>query len=472
MKDAPDDLDAVPWSLTVTEHEECAEALREAGVRAVSLRRGWQDEALNEPAVLLVGRAQKIAGDLRKKFGVGATYAAQLPVAYEFPSELLASQRRLRQRAVGRDLAPAEARALWRALVEQDALPCEVAPTNHPDAKPRPKFEPFQSAFELGKRPRRPLVWGAGLPAGGLGMLFGSFKACKSFVAYGLAVAIADGEPFLGFDVAQGTVLVLAGEGGEGIADRIRAATTCARVANAEDELHRRLAIRTQMPNILSDEGWGDLARAIEATDTRPALLIIDTWARLLAAAGVDPLDNAAAMAVVDALKRLQDRFGLAVLVLAHTGHGDGDRAMGAKAVAGACDFIFKVERRDADPLPKVRLDFAGPNLKCKDGREADPLDVDLAEVVVGDRDGKPVTSCRIDLWRPAKAEPKAERKPRAREVLLLLSQEAGPRGITFGAAEAAVGSKSTTSDALAKLTEAGILQRFNDGAGDRWRRT
>lgn len=469
--DARDDLEALPWRLTIVEHEECAEALREAGVRAVSLRRGWQDEVLNEPAVLLVGRAQKIAGDLRRKFGVGATYAAQLPIAYEFPSELLASQRRLRQRAVGRDLAPAEARALWRELVEKDALPCEVAPTNHPDAKPRPKFVPFQSAFELGKRPRRPLVWGAGLPAGGLGMLFGSFKACKSFLAYGLAAAIVDGEPFLGFPTARGTVLVLAGEGEEGIVDRIRAATTCARVANPDDELHRRLRIRTVMPNVLDDEGFGDLARAIEAADPRPMLLILDTWARVCAAAGVDPLDNAESMRVVDALKRLQDRFGLAVLILAHSGNGDAERAMGARSLPGSCDFIFRTERRDNDPLPKIRLDFAGSGCKAKDSREADPIDVDLAEVVVGDRDGAPVTSCRIDTWRSSKAtQPKAERKPRAREVLILAAQEAGRRGFAFAEAATTVGSKSTASEALAKLVGAGLLERFDDAAGERWR--
>ena len=462
-------LDAMPWSVAVTEHEECADALRAAGLRAVSLRRGWQDEVAGESAVLLVGRAQRIAGDLHKKFGVERCFGASVPLPYEFPSEFIASQRRLRQKSAGRDLEPHEVAGLWRELVEVGALPVEVAPTNHPDAKPQPKHIPFESVFAFGQRPRRPLVWGAGFPAGGFGVLFGAPESFKSFVAYGLACAIVDGEPFLGHKTAAGSVLVVAGEGQESIADRIRAATTCARVADPVDSLNKRLLVRGEMPNLVDPSGFDEFSRSIEAASPSPALLIVDTWARLAAACRIEVTkDNDGTMVIVEALKRLQRRFGLGVLVIAHTNLTTDERPMGAQALVGAAEFVFSAKRRTGFGRPSVRLDFDGGARKNKDRAKAAAIEADLASVVVGDFEGEPVTSLRLDTWRTVKEadEPKA-RGPKAKEAILLALQAAGHEGITLeDARKAASKAQSTTFEALERLEAAGMVKRD----GGRWR--
>jgi RecA/RadA recombinase len=88
---------------------------------------------------------------------------------------------------------------------------------------PKAGFAP-QSVAELrrqGIKPREDLIAGI-LPRGGLLQILGAPKEGKSILALNLAVAIAQGKPFLGFQTIEGPVLYLTAEGGAGLViDRV-----------------------------------------------------------------------------------------------------------------------------------------------------------------------------------------------------------------------------------------------------------
>ena len=96
-----------------------------------------------------------------------------------------------------------------------------VKPFPAPNSIPPPKevvgrasnFKPVK-ASDLLAQPPVPLtwVWESYLPVGSLALLAAFMKVGKSTFAYALAVAVAQGRPFLGYPTKQGCVLILAVE--------------------------------------------------------------------------------------------------------------------------------------------------------------------------------------------------------------------------------------------------------------------
>lgn len=74
-------------------------------------------------------------------------------------------------------------------------------------------FCPVSAAELLSGEPEPiPWVWEPFLPEGGLALLVAFMKVGKSTFVYALAVAVAQGQPFLGYPTKQGGVLILAVE--------------------------------------------------------------------------------------------------------------------------------------------------------------------------------------------------------------------------------------------------------------------
>jgi sarcosine oxidase gamma subunit len=170
------------------------------------------------------------------------------------------------------------------------------------------------------------------VPAAGVVLLVGRPKSGKSTLARALAVAVAQGRPFLGRPVQQGPVLLLSLE------DR-----------RQDVARHfRTLGLRPEDPLLAAD--------ALDKPETlhawvrvhRPVLVIVDTVGRILR------LQDASAYAEVtqalDGLLRLARESGAALVLLHHAPKGsDGrevvDAPLGSTAFAGTADVVLHLKR-------------------------------------------------------------------------------------------------------------------------------
>jgi hypothetical protein len=351
------------------------------------------------------------------------------------------------------------------------AAAIEAAPVEVPiGPESSPMAVRFLRPWELAEMPQRELLWGAGLGRGELGMLFGPWGSFKSFVGLALAVAIADGADFLGFKTKPGAVGLIVGEGAAGQVDRLRAATSVARIADRDDAIHDRIGIACGVPALTTAAGFDATVAAIEAMPVLPSLVIIDTVARALSAAGLDENSTSEMGLFVAALDRLRARFpGLAILAVHHSGNDRTDRCRGSIALPSGCDFVAHTEPRRGHGLPSVRLIID----KVKDGENPAPLRLDFAKVVVrDDADGKPVSSLRIDSYAPDVPERDPSPKARTEDLLRDAMRAAGAAGIDSAGARSATSKvASTVSEALGRMVESDEVEPFTDETGrKRWR--
>lgn len=402
----------------------------------------------------------------------GHDYIVDLATETLHSALLSADAVELRQHARQRKIADLGRRIAWTAQEGGDvaALLAEAAQVAISAGSPQPAVR-FLRPCDMAAMPPRELIWRAGFGRGELGVLFGRWGSCKSFVALGLAVALADGTLFLGFKTRPCVVGLIVGEGAGGQVDRLRAATAVARVADPADPMHDRLGICCGIPALTTAEGFNATVRAVEAMPLRPDVVVIDTVARAMSAAGLDE-DRTAEMGLfVAACDRLKARFpGMAVLLVHHSGNGPQERGRGSSVLPAACDFQLRVEPlASAGSLPRVRLVF----VKVKDGALPPPMRLDFAQVVVRtDDEGEPVTSLRLsDFCQDASTE-QPNTKPNAGDLLDEALEAAGDEGLTFNAAKTATTkAASTVSEHLKRRVQAGKVEPFTDAEGkQRWR--
>lgn len=239
------------------------------------------------------------------------------------------------------------------------------------------------SGQEIVARPREPNWLVADfLEKNVLGMVFGDPGSGKSFILLDWSLCVASGVAWNGHDVAAGSVVYVAGEGHGGLARRLEA-WSLHRGQDIPATIHfSERAVAFNDPRAI-----GELVGEIDALPQAPALIVVDTLAR--ATPGAD-LDKGRDMGqFVGACDRLRERYGCAVLVVHHSGHGDKGRAMNSIALKGACDFEAGIMRESKAVL---RLTCT----KMKDGEEFPDTflefhTVTLSKPVVG-TDGLPRT--------------------------------------------------------------------------------
>jgi hypothetical protein len=176
-----------------------------------------------------------------------------------------------------------------------------------------------------------------------LAVIFGKPGSGKSFVAIDMAASVASGTPYHGRDVLQGPVIYIAGEGNNGLRRRLAAWERHHGVSLADAPLR----FSRRATSLLDPEEAGAVITAIDAVAQAegkpPRLVIIDTLARNFGAGDENSTrDMSLFVAGVDSIK---GRFpGCSVLLVHHTGHGEGDRARGSSVLLGALDAEFRVE--------------------------------------------------------------------------------------------------------------------------------
>jgi len=152
-------------------------------------------------------------------------------------------------------------------------------------------------------------LWGAGA----VGIIGGSPKACKTWLALELAVAVASGQPCLGrFAVPRpGPALVFAAEDApHQIKSRLQ---SLARARNAD---FAALDVRLIVENSLRLDRAQDLQRLrLTLATHRPRLLVLDPYVRLQSS---DENDVRSVSAILSALRDLSRTFQVAVALVHH----------------------------------------------------------------------------------------------------------------------------------------------------------
>lgn len=167
-----------------------------------------------------------------------------------------------------------------------------------------------------------------------LAWLYGKPGSAKSFVALDWAGCIGSGLPWHLRRVSTGPVLYLVAEGASGIRKRVRAWEQAFRLPMNNVTF---LPMSVQLLNGIDRQALVALIK-----DMRPALVIIDTQARVTV--GADENSNGEMSKVVDAADQIRQACGACVLMVHHSGKNGLDMR-GASAFEGAATSIIKVTK-------------------------------------------------------------------------------------------------------------------------------
>jgi len=171
------------------------------------------------------------------------------------------------------------------------------------------------------------------LPSGGLSVIGGKPKAGKSVLSRCLALDVARGRPFLGFETTQGSVFYL------GLEEK-----------RAEVKKHFQAMGATPEDPIsvfIAPSPQDGLVQLQEATEReRPALIIVDPIFKLVRVK--DSNDYAEVSNALEPLLTMARRTGAHVLGVHHLGKGDRpdeDSLLGSTAIFAAVDSAFFLKR-------------------------------------------------------------------------------------------------------------------------------
>lgn len=203
----------------------------------------------------------------------------------------------------------------------------------------------------LPSRPRRDEIVSGILAAGELVAVAGRGGVGKTALLARLAVDIAEGRPFLGRSVSQGSVVYVAAEKAEEVKRRLLA-------------IRRRTSapvyVTQARPNLADMGDVEALATAIEKIceiERRcPSLIVIDTLARSMPGLNEDRAIDTAR--VIDALTHLAERVPTAAVVVAHHVGKASNALRGSSALTAGLDLVLRVDR-GVGPTGKIIVEKA-----------------------------------------------------------------------------------------------------------------
>ncbi len=180
----------------------------------------------------------------------------------------------------------------------------------------------------------------------GVTVLAGRPKVGKSFLALGLAYAVATGTPALGVPVEQGDALYLALEDSD---QRLQA-----RIQAVQHDGPRPDHLYCDVKSPPLDEGGLDRIRAWSLDRPNARLVVIDVFKKVRPKKrrGEDAYD--AEYRATDLLKGLADEHGIAILVVYHTrklpARDPLDTVIGSTGVTAAADAVLILSDTDRGP--------------------------------------------------------------------------------------------------------------------------
>jgi hypothetical protein len=227
------------------------------------------------------------------------------------------------------------------------------------------------------------------IPSQSVGMIYGPSGAGKSHIAFDIAVCIANGLDWCDKSTKQGHVLIMAGEGHNGLTRRLK---SIEKVRDIEINTSN-ISISERAIGIDSDAGLKEVIDAIDELDAAPDLIIIDTLSRHLMESSENSNEDMAK--VVINLEYLMRKYNTAVLLVHHTGKNPKSGSRGASSLRANIDFSFVVE-------PFIFQQLKHCELKCEKQKDASddlpPLSfgIEVVELDECDDTGKPITGACV----------------------------------------------------------------------------
>lgn len=200
------------------------------------------------------------------------------------------------------------------------------------------------------------------IPEAGVIVLAGDPGAGKTLLAIDVALRLAHGMGWLGRDCKPASTLYLAGEGGSGLASRLRAW----KAANSGSKplTDCFVSVHDGVPDLTSPSAISEMEQLI--VDSRavygrvPDIVVIDTLA--MAIPGSDENDSGAIGKVMQVLSELRRRYGCTFIIIHHFRKPAGDRGKGGSshrssmhmvrgstAIVGAADVVLLAVNDDGN---------------------------------------------------------------------------------------------------------------------------
>jgi hypothetical protein len=241
---------------------------------------------------------------------------------------------------------------------------------------------PSRFAHEMaGQEPIKWLIKGV-VPKAELIILYGASGAGKTFVALDHAFAIARGVDWRGRRVDQGVVVIIAAEGGKGVAQRLQA---YAQYHGIDLRDVPNLRIITAAPNFLEGDDIAEVIAELQSIGG-VSCVMVDTLAQVTPGANENTSeDMGRALSNVRLIHRATDAT---VYGIHHAGKDLSRGSRGWSGLKAAADAQIEVLRHEGGDR-EIHIE------KMKDGEDGLRWGFKLEVVDLGvDYDGDPVTSC------------------------------------------------------------------------------
>lgn len=214
--------------------------------------------------------------------------------------------------------------------------------------------------------------------------LSGKFGTYKSMIAVAWCHALATGQEWCGHAAVDGPtpVLYLAAEGAPGIRQRIAALDNLHGVKAARG----LLTVISRPLKITEAEDLAVLRLLLHETGSK--LLVLDTWHRITPGGEENSASEQAIP--VDAVTALRDDFGVTVLAIHHTGHGQA-HARGSSSLEDDADSSWLIKLGSGSEDAEDRSIRNPRNLHHRKAKDSDTLEPQLLGLMV-DEEAK--TAC------------------------------------------------------------------------------
>jgi hypothetical protein len=263
------------------------------------------------------------------------------------------------------------------------------------------------------------------LQDGDLAVAYGPSGEGKTFVALDMALCVATGTFWHGHAVRSGPVIYIAAEGSRGIRNRVRA-WAGEQLQDVTSPLHTRfycvpeaVQLRTELDRLID---------AVRHLDPKPKLIVVDTLARSIV--GLEENSATEMGEALHACGELQRATGATVLLIHHTGKGEGkDVERGSSALRAAADSMIIVRRDDAD---MIHVEVT----KQKEAEGGEHVVLKLEHVDLGLSEGSiSESSCRLARAHAETQTPSVhpELRPHSLTVCLTLRDSFDAEGASTG---------------------------------------
>jgi hypothetical protein len=243
---------------------------------------------------------------------------------------------------------------------------------------------------------------------GSTNLLSGAYATYKSFLEYDKAFCVAAGIDWHGHKVIQLAVVILAGEGHSGIADRFEALAVHYGV-----EVPACLYVSEVAAGLTDCDNAQWVGDAVNAICPEAGLVVLDTLARNYGSGDESSSkDMGAFVQNVDSVFR---NTGKTVVIVHHSGWG-AERGRGSSLLPSACEGEYFIKRQ-GDCLTVTCT-------KQKNAPEHEPMTFRTKVIELGrfDDEGEAVSSLVLEMTNDAGGKTTDKSKLTPREVVILTS--------------------------------------------------